>query len=308
MYDEGRRGHYLNIFLGDDSLKNKSFSVQQGDYNSNVVVCNLYGTNENGKSEQIDLADKTITVVFQHENGKPSQEYSVKIEEEIGCISFSIPRSILCERGDASLQLKIYGDDSLLNSAVIPFIVADSIDDEDFEDGTGENEEGSGGDFPQGGGISQEMYDTLKKEIDNLAEKVGEPSSTYEDATGVYKDMEEGFSRIEDMLDGIPTSASSIVASEVPPEDLDALWIDLSDNSADTEETYSSVDTTLTQAGMAADAAETGSRLEELAKDKADKTYVIELFEELKALILNNSTGTNVALLDQAILDNTVLA
>lgn len=36
MHDEGRRGHYLNIFFGENSLKNKSFSVQQGDYNGNT--------------------------------------------------------------------------------------------------------------------------------------------------------------------------------------------------------------------------------------------------------------------------------
>lgn len=49
MYDT-KQGNYLNVFFDESSLKNKSFTVQQGDYNSNEVVCNLYGTDESGKS------------------------------------------------------------------------------------------------------------------------------------------------------------------------------------------------------------------------------------------------------------------
>lgn len=51
MYDGIGRSQILNIFFGENSLKNRSFSVQQGDYNSNELVCNLYGQNENGKNE-----------------------------------------------------------------------------------------------------------------------------------------------------------------------------------------------------------------------------------------------------------------
>lgn len=41
---------------------------------------------------------------------------------------------------------------------------------------------------------------------------------------------------------------------------------------------------------------------------KADKTYMVELFEQLKALILAGDTTGAIALLDQAILDQAVLA
>lgn len=51
MYDRIRNSHVLNIFFGENSLKNKSFTVQQGDYNSNELVCNLYGQDENGKND-----------------------------------------------------------------------------------------------------------------------------------------------------------------------------------------------------------------------------------------------------------------
>jgi len=50
MYNS-RQENYLNVFFGEDSLKNKSFTIQQGDYNSNEVVCNLYTENESGKND-----------------------------------------------------------------------------------------------------------------------------------------------------------------------------------------------------------------------------------------------------------------
>ena len=40
----------------------------------------------------------------------------------------------------------------------------------------------------------------------------------------------------------------------------------------------------------------------------ADKTYMVASFEELKALILAGNTEAAIAVLDQAILDNAVLA
>jgi hypothetical protein len=48
--------------------------------------------------------------------------------------------------------------------------------------------------------------------------------------------------------------------------------------------------------------------IDALEKEKADKTYMVTLFEELKSLILAGNTESAVALLDQAILDNAVLA
>lgn len=45
-----------------------------------------------------------------------------------------------------------------------------------------------------------------------------------------------------------------------------------------------------------------------LSEEKADKAYMVALFQELKALILSGDTESAVALLDHAILDNAVLA
>lgn len=46
----------------------------------------------------------------------------------------------------------------------------------------------------------------------------------------------------------------------------------------------------------------------QLSEGKVDKTYVVELFEELKELILSGNTSGAIALLDQAILDQAVLS
>lgn len=46
----------------------------------------------------------------------------------------------------------------------------------------------------------------------------------------------------------------------------------------------------------------------QLAQQKANKEYMVALFNELKALILAGDTAAAVAVLDQAILDNTILA
>ena len=49
-------------------------------------------------------------------------------------------------------------------------------------------------------------------------------------------------------------------------------------------------------------------RVDKIAEGKADKAYMIDLFEQLKELILAGDLPGAVAVLDQAILDNSVLA
>lgn len=51
-----------------------------------------------------------------------------------------------------------------------------------------------------------------------------------------------------------------------------------------------------------------GADVSQIKDTKADRVYMVELFEELRALILAGNTDDAVALLDQAILDNAVLA
>lgn len=54
--------------------------------------------------------------------------------------------------------------------------------------------------------------------------------------------------------------------------------------------------------------AENAEAISQLSEEKADKAYMITLFEELKALIISGDIESAVALLDHAILDNAVLA
>ena len=53
---------------------------------------------------------------------------------------------------------------------------------------------------------------------------------------------------------------------------------------------------------------ESGKRLDELLEEKADKSYVVEIFEQLKELIQTGEITQAVALLDSAILDLSTLA
>lgn len=48
--------------------------------------------------------------------------------------------------------------------------------------------------------------------------------------------------------------------------------------------------------------------VDELSEQKADKAYVVAIFEELKTLIQNGQTDSAIAVLDKAILDLSVLA
>lgn len=135
MYDT-KQGNYLNVFFDESSLKNKSFVVQQGDYNSNEVVCNLYNTDESGKTSQMDLTGMTVTVIFKHGSSRPTPEYTTDIDEtHVGRIKFCIPQRIISRAGNAVQQIRIYGNDSLINSVVIPFEILDSIVDCGHDDG-----------------------------------------------------------------------------------------------------------------------------------------------------------------------------
>ena len=50
------------------------------------------------------------------------------------------------------------------------------------------------------------------------------------------------------------------------------------------------------------------NKINELSEQKVDKSYVIELFEELKRLIQEGQSAAAIAVLDNAILDLSKLA
>lgn len=78
----------------------------------------------------MDLEGKIVTVVFKRENGRPTAEYSTEIDDlYVGRVKFCIPSRLISKAGNAVMQLKVYGEDSLLNSVVLPFEIKKSIDD-----------------------------------------------------------------------------------------------------------------------------------------------------------------------------------
>lgn len=75
------------------------------------------------------------------------------------------------------------------------------------------------------------------------------------------------------------------------------------------------LDPTLSVSGNAADAKATGDAVSQLREDlvqlseaKADKEFVINIFEQLKVLIEAGKTDESIAVLDEAILDLAILA
>lgn len=75
------------------------------------------------------------------------------------------------------------------------------------------------------------------------------------------------------------------------------------------------IDTTLSNSGEAADAKVVGNEISSLKEDlvqlseaKADKEFVINIFEQLKVLIEAGKTDESIAVLDEAILDLAILA
>ena len=55
MYDDNVGKHYLNIFFGEDEIKNDALSVLQGGADSSEVCANLYYVLENGKTSLMNL-------------------------------------------------------------------------------------------------------------------------------------------------------------------------------------------------------------------------------------------------------------
>lgn len=58
-----------------------------------------------------------VMVVYDKDHGAPSPEYATDVIEE-GKVRFVIPRAVMNTYGDAQMQLRLYGEDSLLASAI----------------------------------------------------------------------------------------------------------------------------------------------------------------------------------------------
>jgi len=116
--------HLVNVFFGEAGQKG-TFTVQQGEYNSREIICALWQRMPGGGQLPMRTDDITVMVVFKHGTvTTPPYATTIIGDNEI---SFVLPQSVMAAAGKAEMQLNVYGDDSLLNSAIVPFKILASI-------------------------------------------------------------------------------------------------------------------------------------------------------------------------------------
>lgn len=96
--------------------------IQQGDYNSRTIQAFCYTTS----GTLMNFDGNTVSVVYDV-SGNTSAEYPVAVSGNV--LTFTMPGiSSASATGSGKLQLRIYGEKSLLHSAIIPYTVKASLD------------------------------------------------------------------------------------------------------------------------------------------------------------------------------------
>ena len=137
--DEGKMRHIVNIFFGKED-KRTSFVVQQGEFNSREIEARLWEYTWEGKSIPLTLDAAKVMVVYKY-GAITTPEYET---ESLGanCVCFTLPSCALVAPGMVQMQFFLYGNNSLLQSAVVPFKVLGSLTpsslpkDDDVQPGT----------------------------------------------------------------------------------------------------------------------------------------------------------------------------
>lgn len=119
--------HNIRITFG--AQIQPQIEVQQGDYNSRTIQALCYTSS----GSLMGFEGNTASVVYEIA-GNPSEEYPVKVLGSV--LTFTMPGLVSSSAGAGKLQLRIYGEESLLHSAVIPYTVKASI-----EPGQGEEDQ-----------------------------------------------------------------------------------------------------------------------------------------------------------------------
>lgn len=111
--------HTIRIQFGAQAQP--KIEIQQGDYNSRVIQALCYTSS--GAAMSFD--GQTVSVVYSI-SGTVSAEYPVQVTGNV--LSFTMPGLASASVGAGSMQVRIYGSESLLQSAIIPYVVKASLD------------------------------------------------------------------------------------------------------------------------------------------------------------------------------------
>ena len=111
--------HTIRITFG--SQTQPQIEIQQGDYNSRTIRARCYTSS----GVLMEFEGETVSVVYEI-SGKISEEYPVEVLGNV--LTFTMPGISSASAGSGKLQLRIYGEKSLLHSAIIPYTVKASLD------------------------------------------------------------------------------------------------------------------------------------------------------------------------------------
>lgn len=98
----------------------KPVDVRKGDYNVEIRLL-VYERPQ----QLMDLTGKVVTVSYE-KDGIPEGPYEATVEDQ-SWLRFAFPASVCKDAGNGSMQVTIYGEDELLHSYTMPFIVEHSI-------------------------------------------------------------------------------------------------------------------------------------------------------------------------------------
>ena len=111
--------HNIRITFG--AQMQPQIVIQQGDYNSRTIQALCYTSSGGAMS----FDGQTVSVVYSI-SGTVSAEYPVQVTGNV--LSFTMPGLASASVGAGSMQVRIYGSESLLQSAIIPYVVKASLD------------------------------------------------------------------------------------------------------------------------------------------------------------------------------------
>lgn len=111
--------HNIRITFGAQTQP--QIDIQQGDYNSRTIQALCYTSSGGAMS----FDGQTVSVVYSI-SGTVSAEYPVQVNGNV--LSFTLPGLASASVGTGSMQVRIYGSESLLQSAIIPYVVKASLD------------------------------------------------------------------------------------------------------------------------------------------------------------------------------------